>query len=143
MPFSKKEWPLLATHLICLFVGVAVANISYEPCLAKTLSPYKILIPLTKGQFFDLKSNRVYDTQRVMLLRLGSKKEGLKCLVTEEMGRLRVQGSSLFVELGKSASSHFIKLVTEKKGLYRLVPSSRTLLYPLCQDKPEVSYGAR
>ena len=142
MQFSTKEWPLLATHIMCLFLGVAFANISYEPCLQKTLSPYKILIPVHPKQFMFISSKKIYDTQKVMLARFSEKRLKISCLETESFGKMRVQEGLFFLESSKSVSSFYLKLVTEKRGKFFLIPYERALLYNVCERKAEVTYGS-
>lgn len=143
MQFSPKEWPLLATHIVCLFLGVAFSNIFHEPPLEQIISPHKVLIPVNEKQFRLVSVKRVYSGQKVMLVRYNKKKIKIDCLETEAFGKIRIRNNSYFVESSKSSSPSYLKLVTGRKESSYLIPYERALLYDVCKKMPEVTYGGR
>lgn len=142
MQFSINGWSPVATHLICLFLGLALANISYEPCLEATISPYKVLIPLKNDQFIKISVNRVYSGQKMMLVKYNKKKFKIDCLETEVPGKIRHHNNSYFVEVSKSSSTRYLNSLVNLKQKFYLIPYEKALLYSLCKKSPEVSYGS-
>lgn len=142
MPFSMKEWPLLATHLLCLFLGVALRNMAYKPSVSRTLSPSKILLPLKTRQIYLMRPSEVYDTQKMMLLKSQKKQRKPDCLYSDKVARMRVHGSFLFVELSKTSLKDYQGLISRSAGEFLLIPYERALSYEICPSKAEVTYGA-
>lgn len=140
MLISLKELPLAATLLGSFIFGFALAKLTQKPCLQVSFKPSKVLIPLRKDQFRLIDLKRVYSNQKVMLLRYDQDKIRPDCLETEKYGLIRMNHDSYFVEVSKSASKPYWKLMSHKNFVF-LIPYDRALLYEVCHNKPEVSYG--
>ena len=138
MQLSINSWSPFASHLICLFLGLALANITYEPCLQEIISPHKIMLPVLNRKFLKISPKRVYSGQKMMLVKLEKNKTDLLCLETESSGKIRRYNQSFFVEVSKKSGKDYLNLLKDK---FYLVPYDFSLMYPLCQSKPEVSYG--
>ena len=141
MLISLKELPLVASHLVCLFLGAALSNMTHESCSDLVFSPHKALIPIKESQFRMIEVKRVYSSQRVMLIRYDNKKMKPDCLETEKPAKIRIINDSYYVETSKSSSSFYWKLMSSKKKSVFLIPYDRALLFEVCQGKPEGTYG--
>lgn len=137
--FFSSDWPLMATHLVCLFLGLALSNVSAKPSMEETISPYHALIPVKNTQFKYVESARVYSGMRVMLLRVKNDQEKSGCLDSDSYTKVQRKNSSFFVEAKKKDIFSYLKLFTGRN--YFLIPYEQALGYELCSRKLEVSYG--
>ena len=111
MRLSISGWEPIASHIICLFLGVALTNISYKPCLQETLSPNKILIPFSEKKLFKISSERTYSGQKVMLIKNHKKNNKNICLATSSFSKIRKYNGSLFSETSKRSAKEYLNLI--------------------------------
>ncbi len=137
--FFSSDWPLMGTHLVCLFLGLALSNVNKRSSMEETISPYNALIPVKNTQFKYVESPRVYSGMRVMLLRGKKDQEKSGCLESESYTKVQRKNSSFFVEAAKKDIFSYIKIFTSRN--YFLIPYEQALGYELCSRKLEVSYG--
>lgn len=140
--FFPSDWPLMGSHLICLFLGLAVSHVNAKPSLEETISPYKALIPVKSTQFKHIKSSEVYGGMRAMLLRVDKKNEKRSCLISEAYAKVQKKNFSFFVEASSKDIFSYLKLFRRNDKNHFLIPYERALSYELCSRKPEVTYGS-
>ena len=99
--FFSSDLPLMGTHLVCLFLGLALSNVNKKPSIEETISPYNALIPVKNTQFKHVEASRVYSGMRVMLIRAKKDQERSGCLESESYTKMQRKNSSFFVEAKK------------------------------------------
>ena len=139
MSFSLKGFSPYLSHIICVFLGVALFNLSSSTCEEVFLSPHKILFPVSEKKFLEIDPKRVYSGQKMMLVKSQKDSSSSFCLMTEKPGKVTLSNQSFFIAVSSSAGKDYLNLLKDK---FYLIPYDRSLFLLLCQKDHEVTYGA-
>lgn len=142
---SINGWSPVASHLACLFFGIALSN-SIKTPTHKTERIYsnKAIIPISSSYLSNYYKDKWKINQQVFIARQDKNYSKPACRTNLGQAKLLKIKKKVILEVTKANAINYLKYLTSKaKTLYTLVPASQNLSFRPCKKQPKIVYHGR
>jgi hypothetical protein len=137
MQISIRNWPPLASHLTCLFLGLFISNMSRPSCNKPILKKNAVFISIDK----DFLEKKAYLGNYLIAIKKTLSAKDF-CYESRQTFRLVQQDNFITIETKVENLDYSSKVFSKNKNIiYKLTPQQHIYNYTKCTQTSQVYYG--
>ena len=141
MQLAVKGFSPVASHLACVFLGMALTNsTNYSPKHKQTYSN-QVILPLSPSYLSVYYKKHIKKGDSLLIAKIKKNMKKPYCKTMLGHAKALQINKKIILEINKRHARNFLKfLSSEFKQSYTLIPVSQSSSYKPCQNKPVVTY---
>ena len=139
MPLNLKELSPFVTHLVCFFLGMALALMKESQRGQGAFVPSKVYFPVKTSKFIDYPKIKIRNVQKFIVAKKQDKSKHKLCSISHRVFEIYLDQGYYSIRLNPKDVSKYFYILQDS---FYLISLDEGRFLPLCQQNPEVSYGS-